>query len=270
MSAEIKIYQRRFGAYVRNYLSGLIPPELRGMAALKVVHTQRVRAEMKRLGGRIGLDKRPLFLAELAGLFHDIGRFEQLRRFGTFEDARSVDHAAFSAEVCLENSFLKELAGAECRLVITAIRRHNMKTVPPASSFLESVLTMLLRDADKLDIWRVFNDHYCRQGRETGQDDSVLVLGRPDTPGISPQVAADIMAGRIVDIASVKNRNDFALARLAWVFDINFVPTLEEISRRGYVQSLRDSLPEFDEKDQLFQRVGQYIDDMIATKTPAC
>ena len=80
MSAEIKIYQRRFGAYVRNYLSELIPPELRGMAALKVVHTQRVRAEMKRLGGRIDLDKRPLFLAELAGLFHDIGRFEQLRR----------------------------------------------------------------------------------------------------------------------------------------------------------------------------------------------
>ncbi len=264
------IYQRRFARYVRDYLARLIPPEHRPMAALKVVHTQRVRAEMKRLGSAIGLEARALFLAELAGLFHDIGRFEQLRRYGTFEDAVSEDHARLSVETVIQNRLLHDLADEECRIVITAIRRHNMKEVPPASNHLESVIVLLLRDADKLDIWRVFSQYYSRRGRGPRPDDDTLELGRPDTPGISPEVHADIMAGRIVDIANVKNRNDFALARLAWVFDINFVPTLQEINRRGYIPGLKAYLPDFQHKEELFSRVEAYVHDMIAPLTAAC
>ena len=34
----------------------------------------------------------------LTGLLHDVGRFEQLRRYGTFIDAQSIDHAEFGAD----------------------------------------------------------------------------------------------------------------------------------------------------------------------------
>ncbi len=261
-------YMGLFGAYTKQYLNGLIPEEHRAMAALKVVHTQKVRAEMKRLGVAIGLDAHALFLAELSGLFHDIGRFEQLRRFGTFVDRKSVDHARLSAQIVVEQGFLADLEKADRDSVVSAILRHNMRTVPPASRWLESVLTLLLRDADKLDIWRVFHEHYSVNRSGAQEDDSTLELGMPDTPGISPQVSEDIMAGRIVDISCVKNRNDFAVARLAWIFDINFVPTLMEIHRRGYIPAMEAYLPDFEGKDVLFQRVRGYVSDMIAQPSP--
>lgn len=239
------------------------------MAVLKVVHTQKVRSGMKELGTAIGLDEHVLFLAEIAGLFHDIGRFEQLRRFGTFVDANSVDHAELSVRTVIDEKFLKGLESSDCSKVIAAIRRHNMKSVPPAADWIECVLTLLLRDSDKLDIWRVFHDHYTGRGR--GYDnDSTLELSKPDTPGISPEVAEDIMEGRIVDLAYVKNRNDFAMVRLAWVFDINFVPTLREIEKRGYITALKSHLPDFQKKEQLFTRVNDYVHDMIACSTAAC
>jgi hypothetical protein len=263
----LKPYQGLFGAYTRKYLAELIPRELRSMAGLKVVHTQRVRKEMKRLGTVIGLEGHALFLAELAGLFHDIGRFEQLRRFGTFVDADSVNHAALSVEVVLKEGFLKDLQPADCSAVVAAISRHNMRSVPPSANWIENVLTLMLRDADKLDIWRVFHEHYT-MGRYG--NDSTLELNKPDTPGISSQVASCIMQGSIVDLVYVKNRNDFAMVRLAWVFDINFIPTLKEIEKRGYIAAMEKHLPDFEKKEELFQRVSGYVNDMIARNSPVC
>lgn len=267
---NLRPYLRLFGSYTRKYMKGLIAPELRPMAALKIVHTGKVRAAMKMLGISIGLDNHALFLAELSGLFHDIGRFEQLRQFGTFVDAESVNHAALSARTVMEEGFLKDLGPQDCSMVVKAIRRHNLKSVPPSSHWLEAVLTLLLRDADKLDIWRVFHEHYMSKNKGSSSDDSTLELNKPDTPGISPQVAGDIMAGRIVDLAYVKNRNDFAMVRLAWVFDINYVPTLKEIDKRGYITALEQHLPDFEEKERLFQRVKGYVNDRIARQMAVC
>lgn len=269
MASRLSRYHRLFGAYTRKYLTDLIPVEMRPMAALKIGHTQRVRAGMKRLGTEIGLDEHGLFLAELAGLFHDIGRFEQLRKFRTFLDRESVNHAELSAETVLKEGFLQDIAPADCSMVITAILLHNRKAVPPAGTWLQAVLTLMLRDADKLDIWKVFNDRYSRR-RDACSDDSTLELNMPDTPGISSEVAGDISKGRIIDIACVRNRNDFAMARLAWVFDINFVPALKEIKKHGYITTMERYLPDFPRKEELFRHVSTYMDDMIARSGPAC
>ena len=52
-------------------------------------------------------------LAWLTGLLHDIGRFEQIRRYGTFVDARSVDHAALGADLLFQEGLLDRIAGPE-------------------------------------------------------------------------------------------------------------------------------------------------------------
>lgn len=269
MASRLGRYHRLFGAYAKKYLTRLLPVEMRSMAALKTGHTQRVRAGMKQIGTEIGLDEHGLFLGELAGLFHDIGRFEQLRRFRTFVDRESVNHAELSAEIVLQEGFLKDLEPADCNMVVTAILLHNRKTVPPAGTWLQAVLTLLLRDADKLDIWKVFHDYYSR-AQVRGGDDSTLEFNLPDTPGISPEVARDISEDRIVNLAHVRNRNDFAMARLAWVFDINFVPSLKMIKKHGYVTAMERYLPDFPRKAELFRHVSGHLDDMIARSGPAC
>ena len=43
-------------------------------------------------------------------MLHDIGRFEQIRRFGTFNDVQSVDHAEFGADLLFKEGLIRKFA----------------------------------------------------------------------------------------------------------------------------------------------------------------
>lgn len=70
---------------------------------LKIEHTYRVAAHCEQIAKSLvqseGLTKQDIDMAWFLGMFHDIGRFEQVRRYGTFYDADSIDHAALSADI---------------------------------------------------------------------------------------------------------------------------------------------------------------------------
>ena len=67
--------------------------------ALKVEHTLRVAELSERIAREAGFAPAGIDLAWLCGLLHDIGRFEQLRRWDTFSDAASTSHAALGVEM---------------------------------------------------------------------------------------------------------------------------------------------------------------------------
>ena len=52
---------------------------------LKIVHTYGVAKCSRQIAERMQLPKEEQELAQLIGLLHDIGRFEQLKRFDSFE-----------------------------------------------------------------------------------------------------------------------------------------------------------------------------------------
>ena len=59
---------------------------------LKISHIERVSHIAKEIAMELNLDKEDVELAELIGLLHDIGRFEQIRIYHTFIDNKSVNH----------------------------------------------------------------------------------------------------------------------------------------------------------------------------------
>ena len=67
--------------------------------ALKAAHTRQVAATAGRIARDLGFPEGDQDLAWLLGLLHDLGRFEQVRRFGTFNDAVSASHARLSVEL---------------------------------------------------------------------------------------------------------------------------------------------------------------------------
>ena len=67
--------------------------------ALKIEHTLRVAELAERIARKSGFTPAGIDLAWLCGLLHDIGRFEQLRRWDTFRDGDSADHAAIGVDV---------------------------------------------------------------------------------------------------------------------------------------------------------------------------
>lgn len=60
---------------------------------LKIIHTQRVTEVMEQLTAARLLSEQDKKLAYLCAVYHDIGRFEQLKRYHTFLDYKSIDHA---------------------------------------------------------------------------------------------------------------------------------------------------------------------------------
>ena len=75
--------------------------------ALKLAHTWRVAALCERIARSLALPAQDVDLAWLSGVLHDVGRFEQLRRYGTFNDAVSIDHALCSTQVLFEQGHIR-------------------------------------------------------------------------------------------------------------------------------------------------------------------
>ena len=67
--------------------------------ALKIRHTYRVAGLCEQIARSEKRSEEEQSLAWLLGMLHDVGRFEQLRRYDTFSDADSVDHAQLGADI---------------------------------------------------------------------------------------------------------------------------------------------------------------------------
>lgn len=141
--------------------------------ALKAKHTYKVAELCQTIAKSERLSKEDTLIAWLCGMLHDIGRFEQVTGFGTFRDDQSVDHAHLSCQIlygtdamATEDQCMK--VDTDIPLVrqfypdaafdhdiFTAIYWHSAYRYPESLSAREKIFCDILRDADKLDIFRV-------------------------------------------------------------------------------------------------------------------
>lgn len=228
-----------FSTYCASFIRNA-DEEARRNYLLKEEHTRKVCAATAAIAAAEGCSGADLLLAEAVGLLHDVGRFPQYREFRTFRDADSVNHAARSVRAVVEEQILAGLPEEERRLIIRSVALHNVYRIPDGLDERESFFLQLIRDADKLDIWRVFLEYY---GLPEEERASAVGLGFPDDPVCSPEVLEAIIAGEMINLVNVKTLNDFKLLQLSWVFDLNFVPTRRLFRERGYLEAFAATLP---------------------------
>ena len=242
-----------FAAYCGSFRGS--DPEAQRNYDLKEVHTHNV-CEAARLIAQGGGERR-LMLAQVAALCHDLGRFPQYREFGTFLDSQSINHAALSARILKQSSLLDFLPKPERDSVYFAVRLHNVFQIPPGLPPETDDLLRLVRDADKLDIWRVFIEYFFAP---EGERASAAGLGFPDLPVCSPEVLAAVTAGETVQLTMLKSLHDFKLLQLSWVYDINFESTLRLIKDRGILEQLATTLPADRRVLDALDRVHGYLE----------
>lgn len=258
--ARLTEFRRWFADYCRSFYTD--NEEDNRNIRLKEEHTHRVCANMELLAESLSLGDADRFLAETVALFHDVGRFEQYRRFRTFKDSVSVNHAALGERVLAEERVLDPLPEEERRLVTRAIALHNVFRVPDNLDERSLLFLKLVRDADKLDIWRVFIDFF---HAPEGDRASAAGLGFPDLPGCSPGVLATVAAGRMVQLSSLKCLNDFKLLQLSWIYDINFGTTLRLVRERGVLAQFSAMLPKDRAVVQVLQQVREYLERKLTS-----
>ncbi len=97
--------------------------------------------------------KTPEHLKEIAALFHDIGRFRQIRFPNISYDQLTEDHAEMGVKLLREAKILEDLPERERELILKSIFFHNKKNSHLKSNDSELIeITELLREADKMDI----------------------------------------------------------------------------------------------------------------------
>jgi hypothetical protein len=176
----------------------------------------------------------------VVALFHDLGRFEQYRRFGTFRDADSVNHAHLGVRVLTEEGLLRDADPADRTVILRAIALHNRFTLPERLDRRSSLLARLIRDADKLDIWRVFVEFY---SLPEGERASAVGLGFPDEPYCTDEVVHRVLNGGMVRLDMLRTLNDFKLLQISWVYDLNVPESFRIAAERDLVGQLAATLP---------------------------
>lgn len=195
---------------------------------LKIAHTLRVVREIRVLAEYCNHTCITSDIAKCTALLHDIGRFQQYASFGTYDDRISINHAALGVIIIDHFKLLSQHPDSQQRLIRKAILLHNREVIPKKLDSAERILTQLLKDADKLDIWKVTIDHDKH---------------KPVTSNFSPENLERLYRFQKIPYTAAKTEADTRLFRLSWVFDVYFPQTIHAILSRGYIKQMFAKLP---------------------------
>lgn len=224
--------------------------------ALKELHTINVSANMLSIARAVLQNRNKEFIAEAIGLLHDIGRFPQYAQYRTFRDSHSVNHGRLGAEVLKEKNVLAALLPDEQELIADAVRFHNAYAIPEGLDPDKKFFLKMIRDADKLDIWRVFADYY---EKDPSERESAAGLGLPDRPGYSDTVVTCLAEKRLSRLSDLRTLNDFGIMQLTWVYDLNFPVSFRLASERGYIERIISILPQTGEIARAVSTLRQHM-----------
>ncbi|MBF0467831.1 MAG: hypothetical protein HQK61_02945 [Desulfamplus sp.] len=213
------------------------------------------------------LDLESLLIARAMALFHDLGRFRQFELYGTFLDKQSVNHACLSIIEIEKHELIDVCTEREKELIKGAIAVHNAAQVPQIEDSELRFFMKLLRDADKLDIWRVVINNYLSPDP---RNQEIVNLGLEDHCSCSDQALDAILNHTYVKTDSIKELNDLKLMQISWVFDLNFPVSVKMLAERGYIDQIALTLSvstDFKTLSDALECVRDYLDRFSCLKT---
>ena len=229
---------------------------------LKEDHSRRTCADILLIADQLGLEDERKFLAETAALFHDVGRFEQFMKYRSYNDVGTENHSLLGLKVLVENKVLDCLAQREREIIEEAIRLHGEKELPCNLDEETELIAKLVRDADKLDIYCVMVN-WLGDLRKNPRK-YLGTMGYSAENKYSKHIIQAVLDDRTIDYRDFGTLNDMVIGQLGWVVDVNFVPTLKEIKKRGLLEQMTTFLPDTEDIRSVVRHVQQQLEARIA------
>ena len=203
-------YLDEFEKYVSTY--DLLNVKIKG----KFEHSKRVMELSNKYAKLLDFNEEDIELATLIGLLHDIGRFEQLRVYDSFNDVATIDHADYSVEQLFKKDEIKRFTNEEdwYPIIKFAIKNHNKMDIPNIRDERMIKHARLIRDVDKIDIM-------------------VAMTGRviEDGSRVSKELLDSFKKHGLIDRKYAKTRNDFIINQYGFAFNIYYDIVLEEYKK---------------------------------------
>lgn len=223
--------QAAFGEYVSHYNTQ------DEKVKLKIDHTYRVAALCEQIAQSIGLSEEDTDIAWFTGLLHDVGRFEQLRNYGTFIDAESIDHALYGAQILFDegkiwNYIEKEsITEEELIFIRKVISCHSAYRVPDNYPQREKMFSDILRDADKIDILKVNVDFAL-------EDIYNVTTSELENAEVT-QAVMESFSERHATLRSLKRTSvDHVVGHISLVYELVYPFSIRTVIEQGYLERL--------------------------------
>lgn len=204
---------------------------------LKIVHTYGVIGRSTELARRMGLSEEDRELARIIALLHDIGRFEQIRRYDSFQPD-TMDHALYGVKVLFEEGMIRDFVEDDRwdDIIRTAIAKHSDFRLEGIEDERTLLHARIIRDADKLDNCRVklvdsFEALFDTDGETVGAS------------AISPAVAEDAFSGTSVLSEHRETLMDYWVSYVAYFCDLNFKESFDIVSENDFVHRIIARVP---------------------------
>ncbi len=253
---DFELVRTFFHEYADDYINR---NEEKAPYILKKEHTLRVCDNIEAIARSLNLSPEKTALAKIAALLHDLGRFRQFETWHTFFDPDSADHGRLGAQDIQTQGILKGFFQEEQQTIITAVRHHNVFRLPPDMKADDLFLTRLLRDADKVDIFKVMVEKYRQDRSQYRKEDQFITNSCKDDHRICPELVSDMYACQSLDRLKVSSLNDLKLLQISWVFDLNFRESLKIVQEKKYLDAIFESLPQKPEIGEIKTFVSGFI-----------
>lgn len=198
----------------------------------KFHHTYRVVEYAKKIGESLNLNSDQMHTLLLCALLHDIGRFDQVTRYKTFKDLKSIDHGKLGYDILksgLINDFTANIEKQE--IILFSVLNHNKLNIPPSNE-INIFFTKIVKDADKMDILK---------------EQALKVTDKK--PVLNYEILNFLSNEKPIKNDLVNNDIDKILRCLGFIFDINYKYTYKFILDEKIIENKLNLIEIYTEED---------------------
>ncbi|MCD7824595.1 MAG: HD domain-containing protein [Clostridiaceae bacterium] len=228
---------------------------------LKIDHTYRVAALCERIAKSLKLSADDVDLAWLLGMLHDVGRFEQVKNYGTFSDADSIDHAHYGVQILYDDGRLGDYVkispdDREYALIQTAIRNHSAYRIEEGLDSQTVLFCHLLRDADKIDILKVNYDVPLEEIYNVTTENLKHAM-------VSDEVMKQFFEKHAVLRSAKRTSVDHIVGHAALVFELIYPESYKIIQDQGYLSKILNFRSDNPVTEKQFQQLRQCMSEFL-------
>lgn len=253
MKIDIEKAKDAFKEYVKNY-----DPEDK-QVKLKIEHIERVSQLAKNMAEELKLSEEDIALAELIGLLHDIGRFEQIRIYHTFVDKKSINHGEFGAKVLFEDGLIRKFIETDefDEIIRLSIINHNRNNIQEGLTEKQLLHAKLIRDADKTDIFYLLI---------TGEEKILWETDNMNNEIVTEEIFKEFIEDKHINYKNIETSGDILVAHFAYIYGLYFKPALKIFKDKKYVDQLYNRF-NFENKETaekfkvIHEKAKQYIEE---------
>ena len=203
----------------------------------KLEHIMRVAQISRELAINLRLTEEQIQLAELIGVLHDIGRFEQYRKF--YKNTSSIildtdnkfNHGEAGVAILEKDNYIRKYIQEDSYddTILTAIYEHNRYEITPGMAKEKELFCQIITDADKLDIMYEAIDIYWQKSED---------IQEIENGELSRKMLADFYQYKLADNRNRISKTDQILRFSSFVFDIHFPYTFQKIKENNYISHM--------------------------------